>query len=179
MKALAQLTPYNRAEIKTLQIDYRRFKEIFRSLSGFKVLIAELGSETDFLAMTGRFDLLDDFVGTLREQFDSPVFVATHHAGSTIPILDNNNVKFDGYLTPFNKLGVMMFPSKETAIKMIKRTKKPVIAIKPLAGGRIQPMKAFKYIYQEQKISACIVGVGSENELDEDFQVVQQVLTAR
>lgn len=175
-KALEQLHPYNREEIKTLQIDHKRLEEAIMSLSGFKVLIAEPGSETDFLAMTGRFNLLEDFVGTLRERLNCPAFVATHHAGSTIPMLDRGKVKFDGYLTPINRLGVMMFPSQEAAIKAIKGTKKPVIAIKPLAGGRIRPTGAFKYVYKEQKINTCMVGVGSESELDEDLQAVKHVL---
>jgi hypothetical protein len=175
-KALKQLPPYNREEIKALKIDYKRLEEGIRSLSGFKVLIAEPGSETDFIAMTGRFDLLEDFVGTLRGRLNCPVFVATHHAGSTIPILDESKVKIDGYLTPINSLGVMMFPSQETAIRAIKGTKRPVIAIKPLAGGRIRPLEAFRYVYREQKINACMVGVGSESELDEDLRAVKSVL---
>jgi hypothetical protein len=174
--ALAQLPPYDREEIKTLQIDHQRLEAAVRSLRGLKVLIAEPGSETDFLAMTGRLDLLDEVVGTLRERLNCPVFVATHHAGSTIPILDRGTVAFDGYLTPINRLGVMMFPSQAAALTAIQGTEKPIIAIKPLAGGRIRPAGAFNYVYNDQKIEACMVGVGSERELDEDLQAVQHVL---
>lgn len=174
--ALAQLPPYNRGEIETLRIDHRRLEAAVRSLRGLKVLIAEPGSETDFLAMTGRLDLLDQVVGTLRDRLNCPVFVATHHAGSTIPILDRGAVAFDGYLTPLNRLGVMMFPSQAAALTAIRRTEKPIIAIKPLAGGRIRPADAFNYVYNDQKIEACMVGVGSEQELDEDLHAVQQVL---
>jgi hypothetical protein len=177
-EALKQLQPYDREEIRTLKIDNRGLEESIRSLRGFKVLIAEPGSETDFLAMTGRFDLLEGFTETLREKLGCPIFVATHHAGSTIPILDESKVKVDGYLTPINRLGVMMFPSQESAIKAIKGTKKPIIAIKPLAGSRIRPMEAFRYIYREQKINACMVGVGSESELDEDLLAVKYSLEA-
>ena len=61
--------------------------------------------------MTGRFDLLEVFIEILREKLGCPVFAATHHAGSTIPVLDETKIKIDGYITPINKLGVMMFPS--------------------------------------------------------------------
>ncbi len=175
-QAVTQLQPYNSAEIKALQIDHRKLEESIRSLSGFKVLIAEPGSETDFLAMSGRFDLLDGFIETLRARLGCPVFMATHHAGSTIPILDDSKVKIDGYLTPINRLGVMMFPSQESAINAIQGTEKPVIAIKPLAGSRIRPIEAFRYVYREQKVKACMVGVGSERELDEDLGAVKSVL---
>ena len=76
-KALKQFRPYNREEIKTLRINHSRLEEAIRSVSGFEVLFAEPGSETDFLAMTGRFDLLDDFIETLRERLGCPVFVGT------------------------------------------------------------------------------------------------------
>jgi hypothetical protein len=175
-QAVTQLHPYDEREIKALQIDHKKLEESIRSLSGFKVLIAEPGSETGFLALSGRCDLLEDFIGTLRDRLSCPVFVATHHAGSTIPILDESKVKIDGYLTPINRLGVMMFPSQESAIKAIKGTEKPVIAIKPLAGSRIRPIEAFRYVYREQKVKTCMVGIGSEKELDEDLRAVKSVL---
>jgi hypothetical protein len=177
-KALKQIRPYDEEEIKSLRIDRVRLQEAIRSLIGFKVLIAEPGSETDFLAMAGRFDLLENVVSVLRERLGCPVFVAAHHAGSTIPILDECNVRVDGYLTPINRLGVMMFPSQESALKAIRGTEKPVIAIKPLAGGRIRPRDAFRYVYREQGVGSCMVGVGSLKELDEDLQAVKQVLEA-
>ena len=175
-KALTQLGPYCEEEVQKLRIDHSRLNEELQSLDGFRVLFAEPGSETDFLAMTGRFDLLEDFTGNLRDKLKCQVILATHHAGSTIPILDESKTKFSGYLTPVNRLGVMMLPTQELAIKTIRGAKKPVMAIKPLAGGRIRPIEAFEYVYKEQRIDVCMVGVASEKEVDEDLKAVQNVL---
>jgi len=175
-KALTQLHPYDKEEIRKMRIDYGRLRDAAQSLEGLKVLFAELGSETDFLAMMGRFDLLEEFSNTLKDYLGCPILLATHHAGVTIPILDRSEVRFEGYLTPVNKLGAMMFPNQELALKEIMKTNKSVIAIKPLAGGRIPPKEALKYVYKEQRADACMIGVGSEKELDEDIQAAKSAL---
>ena len=48
-------------------------------------------SEVDFLAMRRRLNLLEVFMDDLRERLKCPIVLATHHAGSTIPILDDEN----------------------------------------------------------------------------------------
>ena len=174
--ALRILHPYSEEEILKLKIDYDRLKKEIRSLEGFRILLAEPGSETDFLAMTGRLDLLNDFAAILRDSLKCPIVLATHHAGSTIPVLETSEIRFDGYVTPVNMLGVMMLPTQELAVKAIRNAKKPVIAIKPLAGGRIRPNEAFKYVYRERRIDSCMVGVSSEEEVDEDLKVVENIL---
>lgn len=168
--ALRTLQPYSQQETSKLKIDYNKLKKETRSLEGFKILLTEPGSEGDFLAMINRLDLLDDFAATLRDSLKCPTVLATHHAGMTIPILEANNLKFDGYVTPVNMLGAMMLPTQEVAAKAIRDAKKPLIAIKPLAGGRIKPRDAFKYVFKKMKVDACMVGVSSEEEADEDLK---------
>lgn len=174
--ALSQLQPYAEDEIKKLEIDYERLRTEIRSLDGLKVLFAEPGAETDFLAMIGRFDLLDEFTNSLRDSLHCPIILASHHAGTTIPILEANDVAFDAYLTPVNKLGVMMFPSQRSVLNAIRNAKKPVIAMKTLAGGRIQPKDALQFVYNKPNIVSCIVGVASEEEVDDDAQAAEKVL---
>jgi hypothetical protein len=174
--AITQLQPYTKEEIEMLRIDYDILYDELKSLEGFKILLAEPGSENDFLAMTGRLDLLDTFANILRDNLQCPVLLASHHAGASISIFEESQIAFDGYLTPVNRLGVMMFPTQRTAIRAIEKTKKPVIAIKSLAGGRIPPKEAFDYVFKKQRIDACMVGVGSDEELDEDLRAAYNVL---
>jgi len=70
----------------------------------------------------------------------------------------------------------MMFPTRGSAIEAIKVAKKPVIAIKPLAGGRIRPREALEHIYRELGIDFCMMGVGSEREAEEDFSLARKIL---
>ena len=163
---LSNILPYS-AEIEKLQIDYEVVEEILSYLNKFNVLYIELGSETDFLAMCNRLDLIKNLVKIISKNFKYKCLLGCHHAGSTIPILDSSAINFDGYITPANKLGVMMFPTKKKTEDAIMNTVKPVIAIKPFAGGRIKPHDAFEYIYGKLRIKSCVIGVGSVKELDD------------
>jgi len=177
-KALRESKPYGMSEIQNLHVDYGKLDRMLAFLKDFKALLVEVGSETDFLAMTGRVDLLSDLVYHIREKYGKGVLAGIHHAGSTIPILEQSEVEFDGYVTPINKLGVMMFPDKDSALKSIRRCGKPVIAIKPLAGGRIPPREAFHYIYKELGVASCMVGVGSKSEAEVDFSTASEILSS-
>jgi len=175
-EALRISKPYGRREIEALQIDRERLDASVSFLRGFNVLFFELGSETDFLAMTGRTDLLASLIGHIRERFGYRVILGVHHAGSTIPVLEESKIEFDGYVTPINRLGVMMFPTPNTALQAIRSSQKPIIAIKPLAGGRIPPRHALEYVYKELGIDSCMIGVGSESEAEEDFSTALEIL---
>lgn len=175
-KALQNSKPYGGDEIKELQIDIAELDEGISILSSFNVLFIELGSETDFLAMTGRIDLLASLVDHIRERYGHRVILGTHHAGSTIPILEGSSLKFDGYVTPMNKLGIMMFPTTNRALEAMKMSKRSMIAIKTLAGGRLGPREALEYVYKGQGMDFCMIGVGSESEAEEDFKVASEIL---
>ncbi|MFQ6095338.1 MAG: hypothetical protein ACE5NN_04265, partial [Candidatus Bathyarchaeia archaeon] len=54
--------PYGEKELTELRIDDERLEKEITRLEEFKVLFAELGSETDFLAMTNRLDLLTNLI---------------------------------------------------------------------------------------------------------------------
>ena len=173
---LTHSRPYCEDELRKLKVDYESLRSALLSLKSFKVLFVEPGSETDFLALTHKLDLLGELVDWIQEEFGSSVLLASHHAGSAIPILERSKIKFEGYVTPVNKLGVMMFPNPKMALNEIKRSNKPIIAIKPLAGGRLPPKEAFEYVFREVKVSACMVGTGRETELTEDFSVALETL---
>ena len=174
--ALQHSKPYEREELRYLRIDDEKFGNAIKNLKDLDVLFAELGSETDFLAMTDKFDLVGDLVDQLRSRTGCRVLFGVHHAGLTIPKLEDSGIDFDGYVTPVNKLGVMMFPTRNMALMAIKASKRPVIAIKPLAGGRIGPSEALGHVYKEVGISFCMIGVGSVSEAEEDFRTAAAIL---
>jgi len=175
-EALRIYKPYGRDEIRDLQIDMAEIDGAISNLSDFKVLFLELGSETDFLTMTGRVDLLGSLVDHIRGDLGHRVLLGTHHAGSTIPLLEGSSVKFEGYVTPVNKLGIMMFPTMDGALVALRGSGRPIIAIKPLAGGRIRPREALEYVYGDLGMDFCMVGVGSEGEAVEDFTIASEIL---
>ena len=175
LERLRDSSPYDQ-ELPTLTVDYERVKEALAKLENLRVLFVELGSETDFLCMGKRLDLLGDLVDWIAVEYGYRCLCGCHHAGSAILILERSEVEFHAYVTPANKLGVMMFPTQKLSESAIRQSRKPVIAIKPFAGGRISPKPALEYVYSELGISCCMIGVGSEDELRQDSSAALQIL---
>lgn len=176
-EALTQSSPYSEDEIASLQLNYTKLDRALTSFKEFRLLFAEAGSESDFLTLTGRLDLLEDFVHFLAQELHCPVLLGLHHAGMSIPRLEEMDVGVVGYVTPVNSLGALMLPSQQRALKAITASGKPIIAIKPLAGGRVAPMEAFDYVFNRVGVDASMLGVASEQEVDADFQLALKSLS--
>ena len=174
LETLAEMKPYSREEIVDMTLERSRLEKMLDAFSGFRSLLVEPGSETDFLALTGRTDILEEVVKTSAEKLGCPVVVGTHHAGSTIPILDASGIPISGYVTPVNSIGALMFPSQKQALEALSNTRKPLIAIKPMAGGRIAPENAFEYVFKKVGAASCMVGMASEAELQQDVQAARR-----
>ena len=100
---------------------------------------------------------------------------ATHYPGETIPELDRAGFELEAYLAPLNTIGYAMEPDYERTLAALEQTDKRVIAIKPLAAGRLKPTPAlFKFIYAHA--DAACVGITSEAEMDETFAAAKQAL---
>ena len=110
--------------------------------------------------MTGRFDLIRKYLSFLRQRFQN-VITSVHHAGVTIPLLETEGIHVDAYLTAVNQPGSMMFPTRDLALDAIRQAEKPVIAIKPLAGGRYLGGQAFDYVFNEVGVAATMFGMGT------------------
>lgn len=177
-KALYQIQPYGRGEFDRLSVDLDVLEGRALEFDPDLCLFLELGSETDFLALTGRLDLLDECVRAVRRLGFEKVFLGSHHAGSVIPILEGSGLRFEGYVTPLNPLGALMLPSKPQVEEAVRRTVKPVVAIKPLAGGRVNPAEAFTYVFREVKASSCMIGVASLEELEADLKAFREALSS-
>jgi hypothetical protein len=176
LENLKNSRPYS-GELGSLEIDYDSVNRALTELNNLNVLFVALGSETDLLAMGKRTDLLADLVDWVSDNFGYRCLLSCHHAGSTLPVLDSSKVDFYGYLTPVNKLGVMMFPTQRASEDAVKNSKQPVIAIKPFAGGRLHPKVALEYVYNELDIPSCMIGVASLEELEQDASTALQILS--
>lgn len=175
-EALRTLNPYGIEEARELGFEEASVREALKTLEGYGILFIEPGSETDFLVAMERLDLLEALLGLLEDLGFENVLLGVHHAGRTIPALEASGLCFQGYVTPVNRMGAMMLPSQREALKAIKASSRPVVAIKPLAGGRIRPREAFEYVFKEVGVDACMVGVASEEELEEDLEAARKAI---
>ena len=172
-----QVAPYTEAEAAKLTIDYGILERYLGFFEGCDILIADPGAEIDLLAMTGRFDLIRDYIAFLRERYDT-VITSVHHAGVTIPILERENIPVDGYLTTVNKPGTFMFPTQDIALDAIANASKPVMSIKPMAGGRFLGPQAFDFVFNKVGVTATMFGMGTAAQVRETTAAARQVLAA-
>ena len=68
-----------------------------------------------------------------------------------------------------------MFPTKASAEAAVKGTSRDIYAIKPFAGGRVEPRTAFTYVFGLH-VKGCIFGAGSTSEVEEDLVSAIEVI---
>lgn len=88
-------------------------------------------------------------------------------------------IKLDETLivTPFNKVGFQMNPSKEQCEKTLANMSFPVVlAISVLAGGYYKPSMAVDYLASLNNLKGLIVGVSNERQASETFRLFRESL---
>ena len=158
-----QVPPFTPEELGRMEIDYRAFAGHIGFFDGFDRLVADAGAEVDLLAPAGRFDLIEEYVNYLRQHFDA-VVSSVHHPGNTLPALEEGGAPFDGYIAPLNKLRAFMLPTPDLALAAIRASSRPIIAIKPMGGGRMVEQEAFDYVLNEVGVAASMFGLGPMEE---------------
>jgi hypothetical protein len=171
------VAPYTPDEAARLAIDYATLEQYLGFFAGCDILIADPGAEIDLLAMLGRFDLIREYIGFLRQRFTT-VITSVHHAGVTIPLLEREGIPVDGYLTPVNHPGMYMFTTRDLALDALRQTRKPIIAIKAMAGGRYLGHKAFEFVFDEVGVASALYGMGTLDQVRETTKAAKEVLAA-
>jgi len=109
--------PYRTEELeRELKVDWNLWEESIIKFSDYRVAWIEPKSETDFLAVS-RMDFLEELLDRIHE-LGHRALLGSHHIGASAPLIREKRVKrFDGFVTPTNKLGVMMFQTRREAEK--------------------------------------------------------------
>ena len=103
--------------------------------------------------------------------------VACHNV-ERLKIVDNGDYDCRVFVTPINKMGFYMNPSRESALEAVKNCKKPVIAITPLASGRFdegRPKEWLKWVIDTPGVSSMVIGFMSEEEATEDINALKEI----
>ena len=163
--------------LPTIMIVNRGFEEhleTYRELNCQVMLVH--GQLTDALYIKAQNSMQPEFAEILQ-RIRGEGFVpamSTHNGGETIPAADS----FDAVAvnTPINKIMWRMCPCEEMVLKAIRSTGKKVIAMKPLAMGRIAPQEGMDYICRLPDVDGIVVGIGHEYEAEETFGAARDVL---
>ena len=134
------------------------------------------GQITDALYVKAKNTMQPEFADMLKRIRDEGFVPAmsTHNAGETIPAAE----AFDAAVinTPVNKIMWRMCPCEEMVLRAIQKTKKKVIAMKPLAMGRIAPQEGMGYVCRMPDVDGIVVGIGHEYEAEETFGTAREHL---
>jgi len=163
-------------EWKRVEVDYECLESLLNRWQAFTVPIYASNETWEFLVLAQRFDELQELAALLKKRFGT-FLLGTHYAGIIIPMAEAADLEVDGYSTPVNAAGILMFPTPTLALNALRATTKPIIAIKPLGGGRVPPTHAFPYVFREIGVHAAMVGIGSLEEAEATLTAAKTALT--
>jgi hypothetical protein len=169
-KKKAEAKPLEKKEIDNLKVAKEDLRNLLNWFSE-KKCVKILATCVELYALTGQLHLLEEIVETCDE-FGFKLCAGSHMA-NVFDILDKENFHFESYFASINKIGFFMLPSRHTLLKSLSRIKEPVIAIKPLAGGRVPPGEALEYNFKLRDNIICMAGLSSIKEVNEIVAAVQ------
>ncbi|HEX2946081.1 MAG TPA: hypothetical protein VHT96_09000 [Clostridia bacterium] len=115
-------------------------------------------------------DRLPDYLSMIRDAGMIPGLSA--HMPEVIQYADENEYDVETYIQIFNCVGFLMQVEIESVIRIIHNAKKPVMAIKPCAAGRITPYVGLTFnwnVLRDQDMIA--IGCMNPQEAAEDIEI--------
>jgi hypothetical protein len=103
---------------------------------------------------------------------------AACHRAERLRMLDEGDYDCELFAIPVNKTGFCMYPSRDAVVEAVNRCRKPVIAIKPLSGGRFDENgieEWLRWTFNVQGVIAAAVGFMSAEEAEEDIGIGRKI----
>lgn len=162
-------------------IDKEKQLEEIRWLAKEKAEICLIhASFTDSHLVSGESKIVDieGLLSAIREGGMVPGL--STHRPETIPTADRAGYDVECYILPLNSMGFLCAVETNWQAEVIKKTKKPVVVIKPLASGRLMPYEALSYVLANIKPNDPItIGFMSKEEVEEDVGIVEMLLEGK
>jgi len=173
LRAISKIKGIISKDVLTLLMELIEFE--MASFHKFKISGVVLhGQITDLALSSNNKNIINIYQSLIKETYGVQPILATHNFGTLLPKLIEWNIKIP-VMAPFNQKGFMMRPSQEECEKLLQETDYCIIAKKVLAGGRLSPEEAFKYL-TDKKIDSVVIGVGTVSEAYHTFSVAKSVL---
>lgn len=125
---------------------------------------------TDYLLdrMNGEIRNIEKYTTMIRERDMIPAL--STHVPETIIIADKIKADIETYIQIYNAVGFLMHVEPEWVMQIIKNAHKPVIAIKPLAAGRLSPLTGLPFVWSTIR-NNDMVAIGTTT-VDEAKEVI-------
>ncbi|MCP8304294.1 MAG: hypothetical protein H3Z50_02310 [archaeon] len=141
-------------------VGLRRTLERLRSLEPEVIAVhAGIADSFDVNEIMKRIDIV--------REYGSIAGIATHRPGTTLPWIKEKRIPVEVILAPLNPIGYCMEPDFETSMKAIRECSHKIVAIKPLAAGRLAPREALNFVYSY--VDNVAVGIASGEEMKETY----------
>jgi len=99
------------------------------------------------------------------------------HRPETITTCDQAGYDVAAYIQPYNPIGFLCAVETDGLERVINRTDKPVIVIKPLGAGRVLPPTGLNFCYSTIKPTDTVcVGMLSVEEVEEDVELARSII---
>ncbi len=99
------------------------------------------------------------------------------HRPEAIVVGDRAGYDIATYIQPLNPIGFLCSVETDWVAGLINRTEKPIICIKPLAAGRVNPPTGLSFAFSNIKpIDMVCIGLLCEEEAEEDLEITRQLL---
>ncbi len=100
------------------------------------------------------------------------------HRPETITVCDKAGYDVATYIQPYNSAGFLCQVETDWIGKVIRRTPKPVMCIKPLGSGRILPPTGLNFVFSTCKpTDMVVIGTMNVHEAEEDVRLTLEILT--
>ncbi len=101
------------------------------------------------------------------------------HRPEAIVVGDKAEYDIATYIQPYNALGFLCSVETDWIANVIRRTPKPVIIIKSLAAGRLNPITGLTFVFNTCKdTDVCCLGLLCEEEAHEDLEIARQLFAS-
>ncbi len=121
---------------------------------------------------------MDEISKMIRERGMIPGL--STHMPEAIVYADETSLDVESYIQLYNSAGFLMQVEVEWVHRIIQNAKKPVIAIKPLAAGRLTPLVGLTFVWNtiRDRDMVCL-GTMTPEEAAEDIEMSMSILERR
>jgi len=102
------------------------------------------------------------------------------HRPEAIVVGDRAGYDIAAYIQPLNPIGFLCAVETDWVAGVINSSPTPIIVIKPLAAGRVNPPTGLGFAFTNIKpIDVVCIGLLCEEEAEEDLEITRQILAAQ
>lgn len=100
------------------------------------------------------------------------------HRPETVVVCEKAGYDVATYIQIYNAIGFLCQVETDWIARIIRGTQKPVMCIKPLAGGRILPPTGLSFVYHSIKPTDLVcIGTLSTHEAEDDIRIAREILS--